>query len=171
MFDNSTLEAYRAVKAPDRLKEKVLESVSSGVGKKAEGNVVSFSKIRSFGLAAAACLILAFGSWGLLGGGVTLSESAAGYGISLAREIGVQEFEFEISQRGFCKVTASEGELVCGGKSGEELLLCGNKNVKLVLPAEFDGEAEITVVRYGKATAYRIVKNADSGEFEIYPAE
>ena len=171
MFDDSVLEAYRDVKAPDRLKEKILETASVQPSKKADANIISFAKLRSFGLTAAACLLLAVGSWGLLGGGVTLAESNSNEGISVAREVTSPEIDFEVSQRGFSKVSVSDGELVCGEKSGEELCLFGNETVKWIAPSEFDGEAGLTVSRYGKKIAYRICQNADSGEFEIRPAE
>ncbi|MBQ1955514.1 MAG: hypothetical protein II350_07210 [Clostridia bacterium] len=171
MFDNSTLEAYRAVKAPESLRVKVLEAASAPSEKKRMGTVISFKSVRSLGIVAAACLLLVFGAWGGFGGGVSVVESSSDSGVSFAREIGSQEFDFELLQRGFCKVRVSCGELVLGDRTGAEISVFGKETVKWNVPCDLDEDAELTVLRYGKETVYRLVKNADSGEFDIYPAE
>ena len=173
MFDNSMLEAYRAVKAPESLRQKVFgeAALAEPVPKNDVGKIIGFKKFRSLGLAVAACLILAVGSWGLLGGGVSVETQTPDSGISLAREIETCETEIKMSQRGFSRVNVSCGELVLNGKTGQEFSVFGGE----VLTWRFSGDcrdgAVITVSRYGKEITYTLVQNADSGEFEICPAE
>lgn len=171
IFDESALEAYRSTKAPESLRGKVLEAAAVSVQKTQTGKVIAFRSLRSFAVAAAACLVLFLGVWGFFGGGVSVTTVHTDGGVSLAREIDVREFDFSVLQRGFCRLSVSCGEIELNGENATEFSVWGNGDAKWILPAGFDGEPELTIVRWGKTTVYRLVENADSGEFEICPAE
>lgn len=170
MFDNQTLEAYRSMKAPESLREKVMSS-SDRVPVKAVGRRARLRPVYSFAYAAAACLVVAMSLWGFMGGGVTLEAgdpSSAGF--SLARDMGTEEVTLDLEQRGFCRVSVSEGTLREGERSGDELLVFGEKVLTWELS---DGAAElrISVRRFGTERSYLLTQNAGSGEWEIHPAE
>ena len=165
MFDNSTLEAYRSVKAPDSLRERVLNMAEEPKVK--SGTVISFKTLRTAGLSLAACLVLVMGLWGLGGGGVTVESLPYSAELSLAREITASEVEISVDQRGLCRLSVSCGELSLDGKNTNELVLWGENELTWILPSQYTESPVLTVCRYGKETLYRLIQNADTGEFEI----
>ena len=171
MFDNSTLEAYRSITAPSGLRERVVSSVEA-VPVKVRAKRSGLRPFHALGYAVAACLVLAASLWGMAGGGAAVTVNLpAEYGVSLARELPTEEVGLELCQRGFCRVSVSEGVLSSENKSGEELVLFGNESLVWQIRGDGIQSAELRIIRAGGEKLFLLQKNADSGEWIICPAE
>ncbi|MBR4941381.1 MAG: hypothetical protein IKZ19_05225 [Clostridia bacterium] len=165
MFDKETVEAYRSIRAPESLRVKVLGDEPSAPEKK-NAKIIKFPRV--LGYAAAACFVFMASAWGFFGGGVEVHNAdSANYGISLAREIDTCEIRVEIEQRGFCRAEVSHGLI----ENSSELSFFGDELILWNVSEDEAENAELKLTRYGKERIYLAFKNADSGEWEIRPAE
>ncbi len=172
MFDNSTIEAYRAIKAPESLKNRVMDAAAPVIPMPSKKPNSLKKNLWTIGYAAAACLVVALGSWGFFGGGVSVKTHQPDVlPLSLAREHSACEIWFEIEQRGVCRVSVSCGQLSIDENAGAELEIFGSEKLNWSVDDADCQNARLTVRRFGKTREYTLQQNADSGEWIICPAE
>ncbi|MDD6262697.1 MAG: hypothetical protein PUA83_06400 [Clostridiales bacterium] len=186
MFDDKMTEAYRSIKAPESLRERVVSSDCEVRPFRAKR--VRYMKPLA---AAAACVMLSAAAFGYSfapgaraeicgtavdsGKSLAVTDSSA-VPFSLAREGGAEtvEVQIELKLSGSAKVYVSEGRVFAGG-AGEELADCGNEtrirgNTSLCWRAEAVPEGEplfLTVKIRAKKLVFRLEFNAEIGEWTI----
>lgn len=187
MFDDKMTGAYRSIKAPESLRERVLSS---------ECDVRPFKVKRKPYMktlaAAAACIMLSAAAFGysfapgaraeIYGAAMKSGESIAveelsAAPFSLARKDGAESVEvpFELKLSGKAEVSVSYGRVFVGDDESGELADCGNEtlirgNTSLCWRAEAVPEGEplfLTVKIRAKKLVFRLEFNAEIGEWTI----
>lgn len=192
MFEQKEIQAYRSIKAPSELKNRITadcEAEHVRGTRKIGGAFPMHGFVRSLS-AVAACFVLAVAIFSLtrmntefvtlsyegttLTGAKTVVGKPATLSDSMAREITPMGIRLAFDTKGEAEITVSGGCLYAVSKDGEEILTLGGETViteDTVLwwaVIEGSGNYELTVDADGKQTVFVLELNEETPDGVIY---
>ena len=160
MFDNKDVAAYKNIKAPENLKNKVLTS------EKEYSNKVVFYK-PAYLVAACMALVLgisSFGMWNKSSISVITPDTTVASATLDSRTVTVSGIPVEVTTNHNRKVTVSQGtlsgldeetgEIV---KFGTEVLVKGFKEISWEIDPQSETEYQMEITGWGKDKVYQLV--------------